>query len=274
MLPIISLLTCIVGITSAANTTLNNVRNDSYDKKIGSPLNQNNNVQSTSPLNQNNNVQSTSPLNQNNNVQSTSPLNQNNNVQSTTQPDFTQFGLGLFSGIVTGFFANLGAKYFWNKHISPKIEIQEIVIVGSELGREAQDGEMINPVNVFVNRVRVFNNGKTAALNCKAFLEVGNQLERVGWMLPSDISGYTITLNVKDREYIDLCARTQDNTRTYISNERGLPVFINQIVDIPQPLEGVLRVTSSNAKEAEKKIRIDPNLHDPEDVGRIAQFID
>jgi hypothetical protein len=261
---------CVIGITFAANTIVNNVRNDSFNKKIGAPLNQNN-AQSTPPLNQNN-AQSTPPLNQNN-AQSTPPLNQNN-AQSTTQPDFWQFTLGLFSGIATGFFANLGAKYFWNKHISPQIVIQEIVIVRGTIGREAQDGERINPVDVFVNRVRVFNNGKTAANNCKAFLEVGNQVERVGWMLPSDMNGYTITLNVKDREYIDLCARTQDNIRTYRSTERGLPVVINQIVDIPQAFEGILRITSSNAKEAERKIMIDPNLQDANNNGRISQFID
>ena len=51
-----------------------------------------------------------------------------------------------------------------------------------------------------------------------------------------------------------------------IPNRWHVWCYNKRIVDIHQPLEGVLRVTSSNAKEAEKKFRIDPNLHDREHV--------
>ena len=183
---------------------------------------------------------------------------------------------GLFSGIVTGSLANLGARYLWNRHVKPIIEIESVVVVGSSIGQDLTNNQrdQINPIQIHANRIRIYNSGKLAACNCKAFFQVNDQIELVGWMLSSE--GHTITLNVHDKEYIDLCARTSDGHLAFRSTERGLPnsVMAARTNAINRTLEGVLRITSANAEEAEKRIRIDPTMNDPNDIGKMVQFLD
>jgi hypothetical protein len=176
------------------------------------------------------------------------------------------FWATLFSGIFTGLAVNLLGHFLWNLHIRPTIEIEDVFAVESSIGADvAQIGDHANPIQIDVSRIRIWNCGRSSATNCKAFLVVGNQIERVAWMLPSEQEGGTVTLNVQDREFINLCARTRDRTLAFRSTERGLPdtILSARTSRIDGIIEGTLRITSSNAEMTERRIRIDPTTNNP-----------
>jgi len=62
----------------------------------------------------------------------------------------------------------------------------------------------LDDLRYIVNRIRVTNKGKTAAENCKASLESEGRHLRICWHIPKE--RYTMTINAKDSEYVDLCA--------------------------------------------------------------------
>src|SRR5437867_1420306 len=55
-----------------------------------------------------------------------------------------------------------------------------------------------------VNRIIVRNKGRTAAENCKGAIEINRRQEKICWYLESE--RYTMTINAKSLEYLDVCA--------------------------------------------------------------------
>lgn len=93
-------------------------------------------------------------------------------------------------------------------------------------------------------------------------------------MLPDKNSGYTVTLNVKDHEYIDFCAIAVDEQQgLLITTEQGFSegtIESCRIVPNNRP-EFVIRVTSSTAAPCERKIRF---LQTATVDGRIIEIVD
>ena len=164
---------------------------------------------------------------------------------------FIAFGLGTISGILAGVAVKLIVDY----HYRPIIRIEDDDIQrGIDLTED--DGSTVHFV---AHRIVVRNRGKTAAENCKPYINISkNEIERAAWMLPDETKVYTVTLNVDDIEYVDLYAVTQDGLRCVIPTEVGYSkgriahcrLVVQGFEEIP------LRITSSNAKPADKKIRI------------------
>ena len=64
------------------------------------------------------------------------------------------------------------------------------------------------------NKITVKNTGRSATKDCKAYVGYNGKTRRVPWLLPDKNSGYTISLNVKDKEFVDFCAISEvDHTR-------------------------------------------------------------
>jgi hypothetical protein len=182
---------------------------------------------------------------------------------------WVSFVLGVASAIISA----LIIKYIEIRLMKPDIKIMDTVVVtGFHLTDNGQQ------VFYHANRIRVENKGRTAAQNCKAYLELNDtHIERTGWMLPDMNAGYTVTLNVKDKEYVDLCAIDVNGTNRVATLEYG---YTKGTVDSCVPLgnqiiEATIKITSSNASVSRRKIRIHnvPN-HFRGEPNRIVEFLD
>lgn len=113
--------------------------------------------------------------------------------------------IGVFVSAVV---AGILLKRWLNHHYRPVLVIdgnETIILRGLPLQLPLAQGGIDVLYNA--NRIRVRNTGLSAAKDCKAFVEYNeNDIERTAWMIPNVSNGNTITLNVGDREFVDLCA--------------------------------------------------------------------
>lgn len=135
-------------------------------------------------------------------------------------------------------------------------------------------------VSYLANRITVKNTGKSAARDCKAYIDLEESTQRVAWILPDKNSGFTIIINVEDKEFLDLCAIRETNEYRIIPPEQGY-VFRDEVdyVTMLTSDQGVgeltLRITSSNAKPIERKVKLHNRVdHFPDQPGRIIEFLD
>jgi hypothetical protein len=136
-----------------------------------------------------------------------------------------------------------------------------------------------NAVVLFnANRFRVRDSGRSAAKDCKAYVHYNdNDVERTAWLISNTNGEHTVTLNVKDREFVDLCAISDDvNLPRVIPLERGYPGSIDLCTRLPPGARDIIvRITSSNARPTERRVRLHTGVdHFPEQHGRIVEFID
>jgi hypothetical protein len=136
-----------------------------------------------------------------------------------------------------------------------------------------------NDVAFWGNRIRVINRGRTGAKDCKVYVELNNDIERIGWMLPDSTPAYSLTLNVNIPEYVDLCAIEACGTRRHLlTPEYG---YTKETIKSCRPFTRpdrqviIVRVTSSNAEPAERSLvlRTVP-IDDHDNPGRIVEFSD
>jgi hypothetical protein len=108
-------------------------------------------------------------------------------------------------------------------------------------------------------RVKVENQGKTAAEDCKAsiiplskvWVAYGARVRRVAWMIPKE--DFAVTINANDSEYIDLGVFAKDGN-LILSTERGYKE--PRKIRTGGAVEGQLKVSASNAKQCVKNIWI------------------
>ncbi len=124
--------------------------------------------------------------------------------------DFVSFILGIVAGgLVSGISLFVG-QLLIDRRNRPILEVdKKNSPIPSEIrmksGFRGKVGDVyLDDLPYTVNRIRVRNNGKTAAENCKASLESEGRHLRVCWHIPKE--RYTMTINAKDSEYVDLCA--------------------------------------------------------------------
>jgi NADH:ubiquinone oxidoreductase subunit 6 (subunit J) len=120
----------------------------------------------------------------------------------------------VIGGVVSGISLFLG-QVLVDWYNRPILEIDEVgspipVLINRESGRYGKvDDTSLESIPYMVNRIRVSNNGRTAAKNCKAALvsETDSFRELVCWSIPRE--RYIMTINAKDTECVDLCAVIQ-----------------------------------------------------------------
>jgi hypothetical protein len=124
-------------------------------------------------------------------------------------------------------------------------------------------------------RIKVKNNGSTAAEDCKASMLVGNTEFRIAWTIPK--GDHTVTINAHDAEYIDLCAFEEFRlpyiepstliftTERGYSRELGASRTFRDLLLVPNQasagletltVDAKLKVSSRNARQAVRNIRI------------------
>ena len=111
-------------------------------------------------------------------------------------------------GFVTAVAAGIIIKLWLEHYFRPVLIIdgnEAILIRTIVLDANIVQGNVQN--DFYANRIRVRNIGRSAAKDCKVYVDyTENDVERTAWMVPNANSGYTVILNVEDREFVDLCA--------------------------------------------------------------------
>lgn len=189
--------------------------------------------------------------------------------------------VSVIGGFVSAVIAGIVIKRRLNYYYRPILVIDgnETIIV-REIGLDTGivHGNAVVPFNA--NRIRVRNTGRSAAKDCKAFIVyTENDVERAAWMIPNVNNGNTITLNVGDREFVDLCAVSDElNQPRVIPLENGYQGRVDTCTRLwPEggDTDIIVRITSSNADPTDRRARLYtlPD-HFPDQHGRIVEFLD
>jgi hypothetical protein len=95
-------------------------------------------------------------------------------------------------------------------------------------------------------------------------------------MISNANSEYTVTLNVEDREFVDLSAISDDVIQPrLIPLEGGYKGRTDSSTSLPPSVLDIsVRITSSNARPTERRVRLYTDIdHFPGQHGRIIEFI-
>jgi hypothetical protein len=180
--------------------------------------------------------------------------------------------LGIIVGVILGFGSSIGSTFLIRWIARPKISINEntteVKMNYKELDsdqvatmEEDEEPQHMPQTDFIATRIKVENKGMTAAKNCKASLIIGNNENRVGWMLRRDDS--TVTINAYDSEYVDLCVISEFTNNEgrrirFLTTEHGYGK--SQKYGRPLPpgniKEVVLKISAENAKGCSKKLWI------------------
>jgi hypothetical protein len=186
----------------------------------------------------------------------------------------------IIAGFVSAVLAGIAIRMIIRHILRPIIVIDgnETIIIRT-LGLRTNILQGSIDILFYANRIRVRNRGRSAAKDCKVYVDyTKNDIERAAWMVSNASSGYTLTLNVEDREFIDLCAVSEDiNQPRVIPLEYGYSRGRIYSCTTLQPgdLDITVRVTSSNARSTERRVRLHNRFdHFPQQRGRIVEFIE
>ncbi len=182
--------------------------------------------------------------------------------------------VGTIVGGGIGFLSGVGADWFKRMHTRPIININEDTTEVNFDLRTYHEPEGHVPrsphrTKYTGTRIKVENNGRSAAEDCKASLVTKETEIRVGWMIPKQ--DCTVTINADDAEYLDLFAIREDGTDLVFTTDRGYGEYVDtsRRFDV-RVIDAKLKVSAKNAKQCVKSIRI-INLRDTQNkVVRLA----
>jgi hypothetical protein len=183
--------------------------------------------------------------------------------------------IGFVTAVVAGIIIKLWLEYYYRPVLV--IDGNETIII-RQIGLRTGIAQGNAVVLFNANRFRVRDSGRSAAKDCKAYIHYNdNDVERTAWLISNTNGEHTVTLNVEDREFVDLCAISDDvNLPRVIPLERGYPGSIDLCTRLPPGARDIIvRITSSNARPTERRVRLRTGVdHFPEQHGRIVEFID
>lgn len=183
--------------------------------------------------------------------------------------------IGFVTAVAAGIIIKLWLEYYYRPVLV--IDGNETIII-RQIGLRTGIAQGNAVVLFNANRFRVRDSGRSAAKDCKAYVHYNdNDVERTAWLISNTNGEYTVTLNVEDREFVDLCAISDDvNLPRVIPLERGYPGSIDLCTRLPPGARDIIvRITSSNARPTERRVRLHTGVdHFPEQHGRIVKFID
>src|SRR5881397_36449 len=120
--------------------------------------------------------------------------------------------IGTIIGGIIGFFSAIGADLIKNWIDQARIEIKEETIEEKEPLKYSKTNPKIasSDIQDFERiRIKVQNDRRTAAQDCKATLVVSKNDYRIAWVIAREDS--TVIINAHDTEIIDLCAISKVN---------------------------------------------------------------
>jgi hypothetical protein len=162
---------------------------------------------------------------------------------------------GTIIGGIIGFGSGIGVDLIKTWIRRPKISISE-----QTLEVDIEPWPQITKESWTSTRIKVENNGSTAAEDCKAYLITERGEFRIAWVIAKD--DRTVIINAHDAEYIDLCAIrqiTSDSTTTYyriFTTERGYGSSIQECRIFEGDINAKLKVSAKNAKQCIRSVRI------------------
>jgi hypothetical protein len=209
-----------------------------------------------------------------------------NKYTSDNKPLISDTLQGTIVGGIIGFVSSIVVDYTKNWINRPKISIIDHIeltefsypvsgFISKGEFTEIEYHESQTTTTEFTGiRIKVENNGNTAAEDCKATLFKNNNELRVGWMIPK--GDYTVTINADDSEYIDLCAVGKSSIKyvCIFTTEHGYGHSQHDGRDLENwknnqgIIEAKLKVSSRNAKASIRDIWISST---PEE-GQIVHF--
>jgi hypothetical protein len=169
-------------------------------------------------------------------------------------------------------------KILINRYMQPLLGIDgddAIIVREFQLHSHGEKGHL----TYLANRISVRNTGRSSAKDCKAYIDYGNDSQRVAWLTPDKNKDYTITLNVQDRGFVDLCAIGRENLIRIIPPEQGYmneydTEYATRLSSSIGKIDMTLRISCANAKPTERGIRLYDRLDIfPNAPGRIVEFI-
>jgi hypothetical protein len=174
---------------------------------------------------------------------------------SIQEPWYESQLIGFIVGSLLAFFSPLFVNWIWSRYLRPNLVIEDIVVRGFHL-KDANNDR----VTYYSNRVRIANNGRTAARECKAFLLINESMERVAWMIPYRNDGYTNNLNAFDSEYLDVCAINDDGSKIIATTEHGYEDKEDSARHLDRKTKDMkLRISAANAKPTEAYVHFIEN---------------
>jgi hypothetical protein len=183
--------------------------------------------------------------------------------------------IGFVTAVAAGIIIKLWLEYYYRPVLV--IDGNETIII-RQIGLRTGIAQGNAVVLFNANRFRVRDSGRSAAKDCKGYVHYNDKdVERTAWLISNTNGEYTVTLNVEDREFVDLCAISDDvNLPRVIPLERGYPGSIDLCTRLPPGARDIIvRITSSNARPTERRVRLRTGVdHFPEQHGRIVEFID
>lgn len=194
---------------------------------------------------------------------------------------YTSIIIGFVTAVLAGIAIRMIIDYILRPILVIDVNDKSVIIRRFELhpSRFPRPGQS-DDVSYLANRITVKNTGKSAARDYKAYFDYEEYTQRVAWLLADKNSGFTIIINVKDREFVDLCAIREDNAFRIIPPEQGYVIeyeddYATQVSSDEGMIELTLRITSSNAKPIEIKVKLHNRVdHFPDQYGRIVGFLD
>ena len=181
--------------------------------------------------------------------------------------------VGFAIAVGTGIIIKLSLNYYYR----PRLYIDGNVCIN------VTEFHLLNPSSIqtkfWANRIRVRNAGKSAAKDCKAYVcYTRTNIRRAAWLIRNKESGYTQTLNIWDREFVDFCCISDDGLIRIIPPEHGYDenMRYDAYVDLEQKWGDItIRITSSNAKPVQRRVELHTTVdHFPNQRGRIVEFLD
>jgi hypothetical protein len=166
---------------------------------------------------------------------------------------------GIVSALLVGVIVGVLVKYLLDWYYRPRLLIDgDDAIIIKQIYLNGSDNK---PILVTANRIRVSNEGRSAARDCKAYADYGEyngeyNIQRISWMMANRNSGYTVILNVKDKEFIDLCGLPEDGKGVIVPPEHGYSTDINSCSRLAGDTNITIRITASNAKPTERRVKI------------------
>jgi hypothetical protein len=183
------------------------------------------------------------------------------------------FVLGFVSAVLTAIIIKMITEWY----TQPVLAIwgnDGIIVATFQMHRHGKPGH----VTYYGNRITVENTGRSAAKDCKVYIDYQGRTQRVAWLFPDKNSGYTLTLNVRDKEFVDFCAISEVEHTRIIPPEQGfINEFENEYANRLGPNTGdldlVIRISSSNAKPVERQVTLHADFNTfPNSPGRIVEF--
>jgi len=164
--------------------------------------------------------------------------------------------IGFVTAVAAGIIIKLWLEYYYRPVLV--IDGNETIII-RQIGLRTGIAQGNAVVLFNANRFRVRDSGRSAANDCKAYVHYNdNDVEHTAWLISNTNGEHTVTLNVEDREFVDLCAISDDvNLPRVIPLERGYPGNIDLCTRLPPGARDIIvRITSSNARPTERRVRL------------------